>query len=139
MNLNLDTLRAELIRDEGVKLKPYRDTVGKLTIGVGRNLDDVGITQVEAARMLDADIQRTMAALDSALPWWRNLDEVRGRVLVNMAFNLGVAGLLGFKHTLADMQAGNYALTAAGMRASKWARQVGERAERLAVLMERGA
>lgn len=136
--MNLDAMRSELIRDEAMMLKPYRDTVGKLSIGVGRNLDDVGISQVEAAHLLDADIQRTADALDKALPWWRGLDEVRQRVLLNMAFNMGVSGLLGFKHTLADVRAGNYDFAAAGMLESKWAQQVGQRAQRLADMMVQG-
>lgn len=136
--MNLDAMRSELIRDEAMKLKPYRDSVGKLTIGVGRNLDDVGISQTEAAHLLDGDIQRTADALDKAIPWWRNLDEVRQRVLLNMAFNMGIAGLLGFKHALADVQAGNYDSAAAGMLDSKWAQQVGQRAQRLADMMTKG-
>lgn len=136
--MNLDTMRTELIRDEGMKLKPYRCTAGKLTIGVGRNLDDVGITQGEAAHMLDGDIQRTASALDAALPWWRTLDEVRQRVVLNMAFNMGIAGLLKFKHTLAAMQAGKFEDAAAGMLDSQWANQVGQRAQRLAAMMRQG-
>ncbi len=131
-------LKIELTRDEGLRLKPYRDTVGKLTIGIGRNLDDVGISQDEAMHLLDNDIARTTAALDKAIPWWRSLNDVRQRVVVNMAFNLGVAGLLGFKNTLAAMKAGRYADAAEGMLASKWATQVGERAKRLAAMMANG-
>ena len=131
-------LKIELTRDEGLRLKPYRDTVGKLTIGIGRNLDDVGISQDEAMHLLDNDIARTTAALDKAIPWWRSLNDVRQRVVVNMAFNLGVAGLLGFKNTLAAMKAGRYADAAGGMLASKWATQVGERAKRLADMMAKG-
>lgn len=136
--MNLDIMRVELMRDEGVRLRPYLDTVGKLTIGVGRNLDDVGITQVEAAHMLDGDIQRTASELDTQLRWWRNLDETRQRVILNMAFNLGVSGLLKFKNTLAAMQAGKYADAAEGMLKSKWAEQVGQRAVRLANMMRGG-
>lgn len=136
--MNAELLRTELMRDEGVKLKPYRDTVGKLSIGVGRNLDDVGISATEAEFMLSYDIERTIKALDAALPWWRSLDATRQRVLANMAFNMGVAGLLGFKNTLAAVQSGRYEDAAAGMLASKWAGQVGERAKRLAYLMAKG-
>lgn len=136
--MNHDTMRAELIRDEGVKLKPYRDTVGKLTIGVGRNLDDVGISEAEAAHLLDGDIERTARALDKALPWWRNLDDVRQRVVLNMAFNMGINSLRRFKNTLAAIQAGKYEDAATGMLASKWAQQVGQRAQRLASMMRKG-
>lgn len=136
--MNHDTMRAELIRDEGVKLKPYRDTVGKLTIGVGRNLDDVGISEAEAAHLLDGDIERTARALDKALPWWRNLDDVRQRVVLNMAFNMGINSLRRFKNTLAAIQAGKYEDAATGMLSSKWAQQVGQRAQRLASMMRKG-
>lgn len=137
--MDAEALKAELERDEGVRLSPYLDTVGKITIGVGRNLDDVGISRDEARYLLDSDIARTVAALDAALPWWSSLDEVRQRVVVNMAFNLGVPGLCEFHHTLADMQAGNYVGAAAAMLASKWAGQVGARAQRLAKMMASGA
>ncbi len=133
MDINL--MRKELIRDEGVRNYPYKDTVGKLTIGVGRNLDDVGISKDEAYLMLDNDIQRTSDSLDKNLPWWKTLDEVRQRVILNMAYNLGINSLLGFKNTLAAIQAGRYNDAADGMLASKWATQVGARATRLADMM----
>ena len=136
--MNLTALKEELIRDEGLRLKPYRDTVGKLTIGVGRNLDDVGITKDEAMHLLECDIRRVKDDLDHALSWWRGLDDMRQRVLVNMAFNLGITRLMGFKNTLAAMRAGNYVDAAKGMLDSKWADQVGERATRLAAMMVEG-
>lgn len=133
--MNISQMKVELIRDEGLKLKPYRDTVGKLTIGVGRNLDDVGISEAEAATLLESDIARTAKALDLNLPWWTTLSEERQRVLLNMAFNMGIAGLLGFKNTLAAIQAGKYEDAAKEMLTSKWAAQVGNRAQRLAQMM----
>ena len=136
--MNLTALKEELIRDEGLRLKPYRDTVGKLTIGVGRNLDDVGITKDEAMHLLECDIRRVKGDLDRAMPWWRELDEVRQRVIVNMAFNLGIARLMGFKNMLDAMRAGNYRDAAKEMLNSKWATQVGERAPRLAAMMRDG-
>lgn len=136
--MNRESMVAELMRDEGVKLKPYRDTVGKLTIGVGRNLDDVGISESEATVLLAGDIDRTASALDDAIPWWRSLDEVRQRVLLNMAFNMGVRSLLGFKNTLTAIQAGKYEDASAEMLSSKWAQQVGQRAQRLALMMRKG-
>lgn len=136
--MDLAALLDELVRDEGLRLKPYKDTVGKLTIGVGRNLDDVGISEAEAKHLLENDVARTVAALDRALPWWATLDEVRQRVVLNLAFNMGVGKLLEFKNTLAAMQAGNYVGAANGMLASKWATQVGARAKRLAKMMATG-
>lgn len=134
----MNAMVADLRRDEGERLKPYRDTVGKLTIGVGRNLDDVGITPDESAYLLAKDINKVLRQLDEKLPWWRGLCFNRQRVLVNMAFNLGIAGLLGFKNTLAAVQAGQYDKAAEGMLSSKWASQVGKRADRLAELMRNG-
>lgn len=137
--MNIEEMKKELIRDEGLKLKPYRCPAGKLTIGVGRNLEDTGITEVEAEMLLAYDIERFGYQLDRVIPWWRALNEVRQRVLLNMAFNMGTAKLMEFTITLANVQAGRWKEAAAGMRSSKWARQVGARAERLAKMMETGS
>lgn len=131
-------LRAALMHSEGLRLKPYRDTVGVLTIGYGRNLDHVGISEDEAALMLENDITAALEGLDLFLPWWRRLDGVRQRVLADMAFNLGVTKLLKFRNTLAAVQRGDYRAAARGMRNSLWARQVKGRAVRLATMMETG-
>src|SRR5260221_216391 len=128
--MNSMMLKLQLINDEGLRLKPYRDTVGKLTIGVGRNLDDKGISQEEAAIMLENDIDEHVALLDAKLPWWRKLDEARQNALANMAFNLGIEGLLGFKNSLALLERGEYEKAAANFAMSKWAKQVGPRADR---------
>jgi lysozyme len=136
--MDLEKLKDELLRDESLRTRPYRDTVGKLTIGVGRNLDDVGISVEEARFLLENDIARTMADLSAEIPWWATLDETRKRVLVNMAFNMGVRGLLGFKNALELMRCGQYLDAANHMLDSKWARQVGPRAVRLAQMMRDG-
>lgn len=136
--MNIDILIKELTKDEGVRLMPYRDTVGKLTIGIGRNLDDVGISLAEANAMLANDINRVTQQLDKSILWWRTMSENRQRVLCNMAFNLGIASLLKFHDTLQNMKLGNYKEAAAGMRSSLWYRQVGARAERLAIMMDNG-
>lgn len=132
-------LRAELSRDEGRKPRIYIDTVGKTTGGVGRNLSDVPFSDDEIDLMLTNDIARTTAALDKNLTWWRNLDPIRQRVIVNMAFNLGIAGLLTFTNTLAAIRSGDYAGAATGMLQSKWATQVGARATRLSNMMRTGS
>lgn len=132
------TLREQLMRDEGCRLKPYRDSVNKLTIGFGRNLDDVGVSLGEAIAMLDTDISRSSAAVLAHLPWAMSLDEARRGVLVNMAFNMGIGGLLGFKKMLAACEKGEWTTAAAEMLDSEWAAQVGVRAERLVRQMESG-
>lgn len=140
--MNIENLTSELIVDEALKLKPYHCTAGKLTIGIGRNLEDVGISTDEARYLLKNDIDRVCAQLDAALPWWRTMSERRQRVLANMCFNMGIGnstrGLLSFRNTLASMQRGDYRAAARGMRDSSWAKQVGARAERLAKMMEEG-
>lgn len=143
--MNIEYMKSELRRDEGVRLKPYRDTVGKMTIGVGRNLDDVGVTNEEVDYLLENDIGRAMADLDRNLPWWRGLSEARQRALVNMAFNMGVPRLLKFRDLLAALQAGDYERAASEAFDSRWARQVGDgpggredRADRIAEMIREG-
>jgi lysozyme len=144
--MNLDLLEAELRRDEGVKYWPYRDSVGVQTTGVGHNLQAkplasnwaYPLTPAQVTQLLEEDIADTLANLDRNLPWWRQMDEVRQRVIANMAFNLGIGKLLGFKNTLAAMQRGSYAVAAAGMKASLWYAQTKDRAVRLCAAMESG-
>ena len=128
---------------EGERRKAYRDTVGKLTIGIGRNLDDKGLRRDEIEYLLANDIADARADLDRYLPWWRGLDPVRQRVLIDMAFNMGMGspgkgGLLSFVNTLSNIRQGRYAEAADMMLASKWAAQVGRRAVRLATMMRTG-
>ncbi len=136
--MNHTALKDQLIAHEGLRLKPYADTVGKLTIGVGRNLDDAGISTHEAMLLLDHDIEAVEDDLDQRMPWWRGLTETRQLVLADMCFNLGIARLQGFKNTLAAIHSGDYEAAADGMLASKWAGQVGKRAHRLARMMREG-
>lgn len=136
--MDLSLLFQELERDEGLRLKPYRDTVGKLTIGIGRNLDDVGISAEEARYLLGNDVARSAADLDRHLPFWRDLGPVRQRVLANMAFNMGIRRLLTFKYTLLMVEHGDWEKASQGMLSSLWARQVGPRAVRLAEMMRTG-
>lgn len=128
----------QLIRHEGMRLFPYQDTAGKTTIGVGRNLTDVGLTHAEAMTLLNNDIDRTLMDLIKAQPWVTDLDPVRLRVLVDMGFNLGVPGLLQFKHTLESVRQKNFKQAAHEMLQSRWAEQVGGRAQELARMMETG-
>ena len=132
------TLEEQLIRDEGMRLRPYKDTVGKVTIGVGRNLDDVGISKAEAMVMLQNDISAAMDSLEKAFPWTTAMDSVRLSALVNMTFNMGVGRLAGFKKFLAECQQGNWEEAKAQMLDSVWAEQVGARAQRLALQIETG-
>ena len=136
--IDRDAMIRQLRLHEGERLKPYRCTAGKLTIGIGRNLEDRGITAEESAYLLGNDITGFYAALLRELPWVAQLDDVRQRVLLDMAFNLGLAGLLQFKNTLATIKAGDYEKAAAMMLQSRWAEQVGQRADRLSRMMFTG-
>lgn len=146
--MNLALLEAELRRDEGVRYTPYLDTSTppRSTVGVGHNLTisplpagwTYPLTDAQVNQLLAQDLQNTFAQLNASLPWWTSLDDVRQRVVANMAFNLGVAGLLTFKTALGAMQRGSYAVAAAAMMNSTWYSQVGTRAQRLCYAMEYG-
>ncbi|MCW3521254.1 glycoside hydrolase family protein [Burkholderia cenocepacia] len=137
-NYDAAALKAELTLDEGRKPRIYTDTVGKVSGGIGRNLTDKGFRDNEIDLMYQNDIAETEAWLDRNLSWWRSLDPVRQRVMMNMAFNMQ-GKLLTFVNTLAAIKRGDYAAAADGMLASKWAGQVGARATRLASMMRSGA
>lgn len=135
----LERIKEQLVRHEGLRLKPYRCSAGKLTIGIGRNLDDCGISQTEAYVLLENDIRNCEKQLMDEIPEIYNaLDEIRKSVLLKLCFNLGIGGLLGFKYTLAFIAAGDWEGAANGMLASKWAKQVGRRAIELSELMRKG-
>ncbi len=135
----MDRIKEQLVRHEGLRLKPYRSTAGKLTIGFGRNLDDRGISKIEAYVLLENDIQNCERQLLDEIPTiYKALDEVRQSVLLNMCFNLGLKGLLEFKNTLTIIGSGDWERAANGMLASKWAKQVGMRAIELSEMMRKG-
>lgn len=135
--MNIERVAEQLVQDEGLRLRPYRCPAGKLTIGVGRNLDDRGVTHEEALLLLRNDIRDFWGRLCAALPWILSAPEPVQEALLNMCFNLGLGGLLGFTRTLALLEAGRRAEAADAMLASQWARQVGARAERLAQMVRR--
>lgn len=130
----LPLLRLHLRRDEGLRLKPYKDTVGKLTIGVGRNIEDRGISNEEADLMLENDIALHVKELHRSLPWIQHKPVAVRLGLYNMAFNLGVPRLLGFTKMLERIDHDDYEGAAKEALDSKWAKQVGKRSERIAEL-----
>jgi len=139
-----------LIRDEGRQLRPYLDCCGKywrdctcavkgnLTIGVGRNLDSNGISGKECNFLLSEDIAEKTQEVSTKLPWAGTLDDARFGVLINMAFNMGVDGLLEFKGMLGAMRAGQWDSAASHLLDSLYATQVGDRAKRLAKQLQTG-
>mgnify|MGYP002134531781 FL=1 len=158
--VRMDRLQAQLVLHEGYRRIRYRDSEGHWTIGIGRNLDakpfnarerlaigarnldSEGLSYAEVMMLFRRDVAEAIAELDRHLPWWRGQDEIRRRVLLDMMFNMGPGdrerGLLSFVNTLAHIQAGRYDQAAAGMAASKWARQTKTRADRLIEMMRTG-
>lgn len=139
--MNRTALKVLLVKHEGLRLKPYRCTAGKLTIGVGRNLDDRGITEAEAAALLDNDVNEVWKECSSRLAQFGfgSLDDTRQHVLLDLAFNLGVDGLLKFRKFLAALGAKDFNAASREMLDSTWAKQVGDRAVELATMMKEGA
>ena len=136
--MNRVQLIEELKRDEGVVLTLYKCSAGKITIGVGRNVDDRGITEDESDYLLGNDIDLCVDELENNFTWYKNLSDARQRVLVNMCFNLGLTRLLGFKKFLAALEAEDWDRAAEEMLDSKWAVQVGPRSTRLRDLLLEG-
>lgn len=149
----MSKLIEQLKRHEGFKRNPYRCTAGKLTIGYGYNLDAnplnlsfpiinnlkrEGISSVYALTLLDKHVGDITSKLTDKIPWFHFLSEERKGVLINMAFNLGIDGLLEFKKTLGCIERGWYEEASKAMLNSKWAGQVKNRAKELADQMRTG-
>lgn len=134
-------LKSQLIEFEGVVPHAYQDHLGYWTIGVGRLIDKRKGGQLNADEidlMLENDIKVKTAAVLAALPWVASLNEPRQAVVIGMAFQMGMKGLLGFTNTLGAMRDERYADAAEGMRQSAWAQQTPDRVRRLAAQMETG-
>lgn len=131
----------QLRRHEGEVLHAYQDHLGFWTIGVGRLIDKRkggGISKEESEMLLKNDIDEVMFELNNRLPWYNALNDARKAVLMNMAFQLGITGLMGFSKTLSLIEAGDYAQAADQMLRSKWASQTPNRAYEMAEQMRKG-
>lgn len=140
-NKDLGTIKDQLLRDEGKVPYAYTDSEGYLTIGVGRLIDNAKggrLRDDEIDLMLSNDIDDVTRSLHARLDWFDSLDDARKGVLINMAFNLGVNGLLGFRKTISMIERGDYKGASVEMLDSKWARQVKGRATRLSEQMRTG-
>lgn len=134
----LDRLKQELVVDEGMRLKPYRCPAGRLTIGVGRNLEDKGITPKEAYYLLANDIEEVLEDMETRVfqGLWRKMPENIRLVLANMRFNLGPSRFRGFKKMIAAARAGNWPEMRREMMDSKWYGEVGGRSVRLIEMVD---
>jgi len=139
--MNKEKLVKELILDEGYKYEIYLDHLGYPTLGVGHLIletdEEYGkpvgtpVSEQRILECLESDINTVCEELDRNLWWWRDLDDNKQRVMVNMGFNLGYPRLSKFKKFLSAMQIGDFKTAAVEMLDSKWATQVGDRAIRL--------
>lgn len=134
-----------IMQHEGFRSKPYRDTVGKLTIGYGRNLDDVGISEQEGMMLLQNDLEKVAKQLDElskdgtiTLDLDSSTQAHRVYVIVEMVFNLGIAGFKKFKRLIDAINKQDWEAASKSMLESKWATQVGQRAKTLAEVMRTG-
>ena len=132
---DMDKLIAMLKRHEGVKTHAYRDSLGILTIGCGRNISDserhhgLGISEDEIDYMLSNDVARTIAELAKEYPWFNDLEEgARRDAIINMHFNLGRARFAGFKKAIGHMENASHEDAALEFLNSRWAKQVKGRA-----------
>jgi len=131
MNQNqLDRVRKRLIQEEGLKLKLYTCTAGKLTIGVGRNVEDRGITHETAMQMLDEDIDICVGELEKNLSWFEDAPDKIQEVLIDLCFNMGINRLMGFVKTLHKLKTGAYKEAAEELLDSRYASSVPNRAKR---------
>lgn len=128
----------QLIAHEGVRLKPYTDSVGKITIGCGRNLTDNGLSSREVFDLLEHDIDEAITDLSANFPWFLQLDLVRQRVVIDFRFNLGATKFRVFKRTIKALAEHDYQKAASAMRDSLWFRQVKTRGVRLVRMMATG-
>ena len=137
-----DTLKSIFLkgikRDEGFRALPYKDSRGILTIGYGRNLRDVGISEDEAGYLAQNDLAYCYAKLSAVLPIFLKLDAPRQYVLTNMCYNIGISALIKFKNMLTALEVSDYDKAADEMKSSIWYSQVGDRAVRLCDIMKNG-
>lgn len=131
-------LREMIKLHEGLRLFPYTDTQGFLTVGWGHNLSAKGLTHTQASMILTDDIAEAKAACVRAFPWFGALDEVRQAAMVDLCFNMGIASLSLFKTTLGLIRDGQYVESSKQLMNSLYARQVGHRAVRIAEMLRSG-
>lgn len=134
----MNNLQRLLIKHEGFVKRPYEDTLGNISIGVGRNLDGMGLTDEEVMFLLNNDIARCDVELLNNFEWYADLSRCRQDAMINMCFNLGITKLKKFYKALSAMKEGNYELAADEFLDSKWARQVGNRAIEVTDMIRQG-
>lgn len=136
-----ENLLKQIKEEEGLVLHAYKDHLGYLTIGYGRLIDKNkggGITKEEAEYLLKNDIERFINEIKKNISFFNDLNDARQAVIINMAFQMGISGLLGFKNTLKFIENKEFDKAADNMMLSKWATQTNNRAKRLSEQMRSG-
>jgi lysozyme len=139
MAIKQDTIikaKHQLTEHEGLRLKPYKCSAGKLTIGIGRNLDDKGISKNEANHLFENDLDDVMQDLFLVFPDFESHPENVQIAMMDMRFNLGGGGFRQFKKMIAAVQRKDYRLAADEMQDSRWFSQVGRRGKKLVKMMQ---
>jgi lysozyme len=136
--MNIDRLKEQLLIDEGLELFPYRCSADKLTIGVGRNLEAIGITKEEAMFLLDNDIKNVAFQCKVEFDWFEDLNDVRKEAIINLVFNMGMTTFKKFKKTIGYIKSGDFERAGVELLDSNYARQVGERSVRVANMLANG-
>lgn len=135
--MDINKLKAHVRQAEGFRPKMYKCPAGFNTIGYGTNLDS-GISMHQAEALMVAKIDELMEDIPSVIPCWDKLDENRQMALLDMSYNLGLDGLAKFVNTIDFLSAGDYIAAANEIRASKYYKQTGNRAKRIAKIIETG-
>jgi len=125
--MDYDRLKKQLVVHEGLELKPYKCTANKTTIGVGRNIEEVGISEDEAMYLLENDIKNVVAQCQATFSWFDDLTDIRKEAIVNLVFNMGLSTFCKFKNTISYLEQGLYELAGTELLDSNYARQVGQR------------
>jgi lysozyme len=133
--MNLEAIRNRLVLEEGLKLTPYKCTANKLTIGVGRNIEDRGISNETAMQMLDEDIDIMVNELRQNLSWFDKQNDAIQGVLIDLCFNMGISRLLMFVQTLKLIEQGHYTMAADELLDSKYAAMLPARSKRNAEIL----
>ena len=136
----MSKLVEQLKRHEGIRTHAYQCTANMTTVGVGRNIDEdggIGLSIDEIEFLLENDIKRCKQELIS-FPWFSQIDSVRQDALINLCFNLGMTRLLGFRNALTAMSVGDYDKAADEFMDSRWAKEVGSRAEEVCAMIRTG-
>ena len=135
-------MKEELIKQlkdhEGIRLKPYKCTAGKLTIGIGRNLDDIGISEEEAEYLLGNDIETAHKGCERLISNFESISEVRKIALIDMMFNLGYTRMSKFKKMLSAIESEDWTEAAKQAKDSRWYNQVGRRAQKICDQLREG-